>query len=61
MVSLNDQSFHRSQGVSITSQQQNLFKMMNNQQFGGQNKIWENDAEGGFVSYTKMIYEQNQN
>ena len=35
--------------------------MISSQNLGGADKVWKNDAAGGFLSYTKMIYERNQN
>lgn len=58
-VALNDQSFHRSQGQAAVNHHQKLFSLISSQNLGGYNKVWRNDAEGGYLSYTKMIYERN--
>lgn len=63
MMSLNDQSFHRSIGVYNEKEQRakSLFKTQNSPNISDKEKVWKNDAEGGFLSHSKMIYEQNQN
>ena len=57
--SLNDQSFHRSTGQNHFSHQQKLFHLISNQNLGGEEKVWKCDADSGYLSYEKMLYERN--